>query len=295
MARVLILGGGGMLGHKLWQVCRAELDAHVTLRSPLARYARLGLFEPDRTIDEVDVEEFPSVERAVTRVAPEVVVNCVGVVKQLEAARDPVVSIAVNALFPHRLARLTASRGIRLVHVSTDCVFAGTRAGYTEDDRPDADDLYGRTKALGEVTGPGCLTLRTSIVGRELEGRLSLVEWFLAQRGGQARGFTRAIFSGLTTLAFSRVVRDLIRMRPSLAGLYHVSAEPISKHDLLRLLDECYHAGVRIEPSAELSIDRSLSSDRFRRAAGFAPMPWPEMVREMAADPTPYDAWRSPA
>jgi len=284
-----------MLGHKLWQACRAELDAHVTLRSPLSRYAQLGLFEPERTIDRVDVEDFPSVERALTRVAPEVVVNCVGVVKQLEAAKDPVVSIAVNALFPHRLARLTASRGIRLVHISTDCVFAGTRGGYTEDDRADADDLYGRTKALGEVTGPGCLTLRTSIIGRELEGRRGLVEWFLSQRGGQVRGFTRAVFSGLTTLALSRVVRDLIRMRPSLAGLYHVAAEPISKHDLLRLLDECYHAGVRIEPSAELAVDRSLNGDRFRRATGFEPAPWPEMAREMAADPTPYDSWRSPA
>ncbi len=145
----------------------------------------------------------------------------------------------------------------RLVHVSTDCVFSGSQGDYREDDACDADDIYGRTKLLGELHEAPAVTLRTSIIGHELRGRASLLEWFLAQRE-TARGFTRAIFSGVPTVHLARIVRDQVLPDPSLAGLYHVSAEPIAKFDLLTLIAAKYAKSIEIEPDDTLVIDRSL-------------------------------------
>jgi dTDP-4-dehydrorhamnose reductase len=289
--KVLILGGGGMLGHRVWLACHPRFDTAVTLRGP-APPQLLDLTRGTRVLDGVDAADFPSVERAVGAVRPDAVVNCIGIVKQLKAGADPVPSIEINSLFPHRLARLAADCGARLIHISTDCVFSGRTGGYTEDDVSDADDLYGRSKRLGEVTGPGALTLRTSMIGRELHGAHGLVEWFLSQRGGRVGGFTRAFFSGLTTTALADLIAGVLAEHPGLTGLYHVAAERISKFDLLALVNEAYAAGVTIDPDERLAIDRSLNGGRFARATGWAPEPWPAMVERLAADAIPYESLR---
>lgn len=290
--RLLVLGAGGMLGHKLWQMAATSADAWATLRHSPPDGGGASLFEDRRVLQGVDVTRLDTVEQALAHVQPTAVVNCIGVVKQLAAAKDPVTSIGVNALFPHQLARLCGARGVRLVHISTDCVFAGTRGGYREDDVTDASDLYGKTKALGEVTGPGCLTLRTSIIGRELSGTSGLVEWFLTRGGGRADGYRRAVFSGVTTLELSRIVLDVVHRHGDLTGLYHVSSAPIGKLDLLTLLNDAFRAGVTIVPRDEPVIDRSLDSMRFREATGYRPPAWGEMVQELVSDPTPYERWR---
>ena len=290
--RVLILGGGGMLGHRLWLASRDRLDSLTTIRGPYASIARLGAFERDRVIEGVDAAEFGTVVRAVDAAAPDAIVNCIGIVKQLKAGSDPIPSIEINALFPHRLARLAADRGARVIHVSTDCVFSGRTGGYRETDISDADDLYGRSKRLGEVTGAGALTIRTSMIGRELRGAHGLVEWLLAQRGGRVGGFTRAFFSGLTTAALADVIVRLLGRHPDLTGLYHVAADRISKFDLLRLVNDAYAAGVTIDRDERLVIDRSLIGERFAEATGWTAAPWPEMIARMAADDIPYDTWR---
>ena len=290
--RLLIVGGGGMLGHKLWQRAGASMEAWATLRrmSPAVRAAELG--PADRVIDGVDVRSAGSLEAALDRARPDAVVNCVGVVKQLAGAKDPVESIAINALFPHVLARACAARGARLIHISTDCVFDGTRGGYREEDRPDAMDLYGRSKALGEPIGPGCLTMRTSIIGRELGGTAGLVEWFLSRRRATADGYAGAVFSGFTTSVLADLILRVLAYHPSLEGLYHVSADPIDKLTLLTLLDRAFGAGVAITPRSEPRIDRSLDSSRFRAAIGFTPPAWETMVDGLAHDQTPYEALR---
>lgn len=290
--RLLILGANGMLGHKLWQTCRDRYDVWATVRSRYTEYARYGLFTPERLIEGVDAFDMDSVVRALAQVRPDVVVNCIGVIKQLPAAKDPIISLTVNSLFPHRLANLCQATGARLIHISTDCVFSGRKGMYTEDDVPDAEDLYGRTKFLGEVSGPGCLTLRTSIVGRELSTSSGLVEWFLGNRGRRIPGYRRAIYSGFTTLAIANIITQVIDGFPELSGVYHVSSEPISKYELLCLVRDAYRIAVEIEPDDDVCIDRSLDSRRFREAAGFVPADWPDMIREMADDPTPYEQWR---
>ena len=291
MTRVLIVGGAGMLGHKLWQTARASFETWATIRSATPALEHLGLLD-ERTLTDVDVTAPGAIDAALDRSRPDVVVNCIGIIKQLAAAKDPVTSISINALHPHLLARACAARGARLIHISTDCVFDGVRGGYTEADVPNATDLYGRTKAMGEVTGPGCLTLRTSIIGRELSGASGLVEWFLSRRGATADGYAGAIFSGLTTRALSDVIVRLIARETALEGLYQVAATPIDKLALLQLLDAAYGTQVTIVPRDEPRIDRSLNGQRFREATGIEAPSWPAMVEEMAGDRTPYDAVR---
>jgi dTDP-4-dehydrorhamnose reductase len=287
--RVLVLGATGMLGHKVWQVAHERFQAWATTRGG-GEFP--GLFEPSRLLTDVRADDQDSIVRACGEARPDVIVNCVGIVKQRPAAGDPVPSLIVNALLPHRLAALARAMGARLLHISTDCVFAGTRGGYREDDSPDASDLYGRSKLLGEVSGQGCLTLRTSIIGRELSSSSGLLEWFLAQRGGRASGYRQARFSGLTTGALAKVIAELIARDPGIDGLYHVASEPIAKYDLLCRLNAAFDARVEIEPSDEVRIDRSLDGSRFAAATGIDIPGWDTMIRDMAADPTPYDEWR---
>lgn len=281
-----------MLGHKVWQELHPQFETFVTVRTLHRALGETMGADPARVFhaDATDVERLRTILRE-TR--PDAVVNCVGIVKQLAAAKDPIPSIEINSLLPHRLAAECRTAGARLVHISTDCVFSGKRGMYTEEDAPDAEDLYGRSKLLGEVTGERAITLRTSIIGRELHATSGLVEWFLSRRGATADGYTRAIFSGLTTAELARVIANVLEHHPGLSGLWHVSAEPIAKLELLQLLNDAYRANVTIRPSDTVTIDRSLDSTRFRAATGWSPRSWKTMVADMAADPTPYDAWRA--
>ncbi len=290
--RVLILGGGGMLGHKLGQLYRNRFETWVTVRSTFREYEQLDIFDQDRTIGNVDVFDFDTVIRAFDVARPDAVINAIGVIKQLPSAKDPITALTINSLLPHRLALLCQAAGSRLISLSTDCVFNGRKGMYKEEDISDAEDLYGRTKFLGEATGEKSLTIRSSIIGRELQSSHSLVEWFLSKRGGRIKGFTRAIYSGFPTATMAEIIADIIENHPELSGLFHISSEPINKFDLLCLMRDAFKMQIEIEPDAELHIDRSLDSSRFRSATGFTPEPWPQMIAAMAADPTPYNEWR---
>ncbi len=290
--RILILGAGGMLGHKLCQVYRDRFETWATVRSNDQEYVKYRLFDPKCLLGGVDTAEFDTVLRAFETAQPSVVVNAIGIIKQLPAAQDPIASIEVNSLFPHRLAQVCHGRGARLIHINTDCVFSGRKGIYREDDAPDAEDLYGRSKLLGEVSEPNCLTLRTSLIGRELDSCHGLVEWFMSNRGGTVQGYTNAIFSGFPTLILAEIIANVIERHPDLSGVYHVSSKPISKFQLLCMLRDAYQIPVEIEPFPNISIDRSLDSSRLLAATGYQPPPWQEMIRTMVNDPTPYEAWR---
>jgi dTDP-4-dehydrorhamnose reductase len=281
-----------MLGHKLLQALRHEFETWTTVRGITPQLRRTNLLDPNRTITDVHGEDLDALVAAFRRVRPHAVVNAIGIVKQRPEAHDPVQALRINSLLPHRVAGLCEIAGARFIHVSTDCVFSGKTGGYAETDCPDADDLYGRSKLLGEVTTPGSLTLRTSMIGREIASGSGLVEWFLSQEGPRVPGFTRARFSGLTTLALVRVIGDVLRDHPELTGLYHLAANPISKFDLLQLLRAAFDRPVDLDPVADPIVDRTLDGSRFEAATGFSPAPWRAMIAELAEDPTPYDSWR---
>jgi len=246
-----------MLGHKLCQHLSPQMDTWATVRRDGDVLRGTGFVDDDRILDAVDARKPETVQAAMDTAEPDVVVNCIGIVKQLPEAQDPALLIETNSLFPHHLAGFCSDRGVYLVHISTDCVFSGQRGMYTEEDPPDEQDLYGRSKALGEVVRPDCLTLRTSIIGRELRGQHGLLEWFIAQQGKSVNGYTRAVFSGLTAQVLSEMIAKLITRKQRLERLFHAALSPISKHDLLNVVKNAYSLLMGIEPSPEVVIDRS--------------------------------------
>ncbi len=270
-----------MLGNTIMRYFSEQLEFQVigTIRN---RYALQNFNKDvrDKLVIGIDVENTDHLLKLFSTVTPDIVVNCVGLVKQLAEAKDPLAIVPINALLPHRLARICSAVGARLIHISTDCVFTGEKGMYTEEDPPDATDLYGRSKLIGEVDYPKAITLRTSLIGHELNSSHSLINWFLSQKG-KVKGFRKAVFSGLPTIEISRVIRDHVIPHPELRGLYHLSVDPISKYELLRLVAETYQKNIDIIPDDTLVVDRSLDSSRFRAASGFTPKTWPEMVKAM--------------
>lgn len=282
--RLLVLGATGMLGSTLFRTLSADprYETFGTIRERNGVGHFHSALHP-MLIPQVTVEGEAGLIAAFTRARPDVVINCVGIIKQLKQASEHLESLAINASLPHRLAKYCDMIGARLVHFSTDCVFSGKTGQYREDDTPDANDLYGRSKFLGEVHYGNAITLRTSIIGHETSSAHSLVDWFLSQTD-EVKGYAKAVFSGLPTVEVASVLRDLVIPNDDLRGLYHLSVEPINKHDLLMLVAKTYGKKIKITPDERLVIDRSLNSDRFRSATGFTPKSWPDLIREMHDD-----------
>ncbi len=290
--KILILGGSGMLGHRLWIKLSKEHEVWVTVRQTTSPFPDRPEFPAKYVRTDVDANNFDQVTRALASIQPDLVINCIGLIKQLgHLARDPLMSISLNALLPHRISLMCRAAKTRLIHISTDCVFSGKKGNYLESDQSDAEDLYGRSKFLGEVTyPPHSITLRTSIIGRELKTHLGLIEWFLSQKDDdKISGYKRAIYTGFTTDELSRIILNHVIPRPDLTGVYHVSSNPITKYDLLHLANEVFGRKINIIPDEEVAIDRSLNSSRFQQATGYKPPSWPEMMREMAENSSLYE------
>jgi dTDP-4-dehydrorhamnose reductase len=272
-----------MLGHQLLKSLAPRHDVKVTLRRDLESYASFGLFDNSNSYPGIDVRSLELLTEVMADIRPDAVINAVGIVKQRPMSRESIPSLEINALLPHRLAVLCRAASTRLVHLSTDCVFSGRSGSYQENAPSDAEDLYGKTKYLGEVHDSTCLTLRTSIIGYELSRKNSLIEWFMAQRG-TVKGFTKALYTGFTTLEMSRIIEKLLVEHPGAHGLYHVSSDPISKYDLLALFCEKLKKEIEIIPDDSFVCDRSLDSARFRSEFNYSPPAWDAMLTELAQE-----------
>jgi dTDP-4-dehydrorhamnose reductase len=293
---ILVLGGEGMLGHKMFQtLLRAFPQTTATLFKPKtnAAYSRIELYREGRILDAVNAMELNALDRLLAREQPAAIINCIGMIKQRGDATKPIPTITLNSLLPHRLAASAAAWGGKVIHFSTDCVFSGRRGSYAESDESDATDLYGKSKFLGEVRDPNALTLRTSIIGRELFNNKSLLEWFLAQRGGRIHGYTRVMYSGITTNYLSALVLRILQNRPDLSGLYQVTSQTISKYDLLLLLRSAFGVDVSVERDDTVVSDRSLDGKRFLEETGWPTPSWPQLTADLAADTTPYSEWKT--
>jgi dTDP-4-dehydrorhamnose reductase len=280
--KVLILGCTGMLGHTLLKnlSARGDLDVYATARmsSGLSEWFAPELVKKIRT--GVDVDNFDTLIGALAEVRPDVVINSIGLIKQLKASNDPLSAINVNALLPHRISLICKAAGARMIHISTDCVFNGKKGNYTEEDPSDAIDLYGRSKFMGEVTSSQCVTLRTSIIGHELKGKHGLIEWFLAQ-DDRVRGYANAMYTGFTTIELTRIIGDYVLTNGMLQGVYHVASQVISKYELLKLVAERYGKRIEIERFENVLEDRSLDATKFCSSTGYQAPLWPEMIEEM--------------
>lgn len=273
---ILIFGITGLLGHTLFECLSKDFKVVGTRRRAK---------EGDRSNQIINFSEITSeleIRRVIDLAKPDVVINCIGVIKRHQLASEHIEFLEANALFPHLIAKVCNEKHVRLIHFSTDCVFSGKKGEYREDDCPDAYDFYGRSKLLGEIDYlENVLTIRTSIIGREIYNHYSLIDWFLAQSGKKIKGYEKAIFSGFPTRILAKILKDHILPNKSLSGIYHISSDPISKLDLLTMIRDRYQLDIKIEPSSDVIVNRSLNSDRFRSITGFKPLRWSEMIEEI--------------
>jgi dTDP-4-dehydrorhamnose reductase len=274
--KVLVLGASGLIGSTMLRVLADNADWHIV---GAIRGKGLGGLAASSLLRGGDLANPDHLSHLFRVARPEVVVNCAGLTKHLREGNEPIPALTMNSLLPHRLVEYCDVTGARLIHISTDCVFSGKMGNYRETDHPDATDVYGKTKALGEAVGANSVTLRTSTIGHEIATSFGLLEWFLQQ--AQCKGYRRAIFSGLPTVEFARVVRDVVIPNRDLNGLYHVGAAPINKDSLLRLIAKVYGTTTTIVADDEVVIDRSLNSDLFAAATGYRAPDWPALINAM--------------
>ena len=288
--KILVFGASGMLGHMLIRVLSPHhhvigtTTSHYNVQSPLAR-----ILSRDNLIDLVDVHNLSTVEIAIRETKPDVIINCVGLIKQKMGTTNSVEAIQLNSLFPHQLAEICLKSNIRMIHFSTDCVFQGIPGIKRVSDTPNATDLYGLSKLLGEVNTPSSITLRTSIVGRQLFGSESLFEWAISQRGTTVKGYKNAIYTGLTTNQLSQIIEKLIQDFPELSGIYQLASSPISKFELISKLNNHLKLNLRIEPETDFHCDRTLDGTKFSELTNIDIPSWDDMLTELAADQSFYD------
>lgn len=282
--KVLILGVSGMLGNAMFRFFTEQGKHEVwgTLRNrDYLRYFDEDLH--NHIISDIDVLNQVTLINLLNRIKPDYVINCIGLVKQLAEAEDPLITLPLNALFPHQLARLCGLCNARMLQISTDCVFSGAKGNYSESDVSDAIDLYGKSKWMGEVQYPHALTIRTSIIGHELYSQHSLIDWFLSQ-SGTSKGYTKAIFSGFPTIVLAQIIHDYMLEHPELSGVYHVAANAINKFDLLTLVAKQYQKLIELIPDERVSIDRSLNASKFNQLVGYQAPNWHQLVEAMHND-----------
>ena len=289
--KILVIGAGGMIGHKMFQILKQHgHEVYGTVRQPVSHYQKFGLFNPGELFDQIDVLDHDKLNEVFSQLKPDVILNCVGITLRKPEINDEDYSRKVNSEFPHFLNSYVEKSGSYLIHFSTDCVFSGQDGPYSEDSPRSANDVYGRTKAAGEVVGGHALTLRGSMIGRELSGKTELLEWALSKKGKVVKGFSKVIYSGVTTNIMAELVAVLLKMPAKPTGLYQVSSAPISKYELLNLINKSFRLNLTILEDSSYASSKVLLSEKLKKNIGFNCPTWPEMVDELAKDLFNYNS-----
>jgi dTDP-4-dehydrorhamnose reductase len=291
--RILILGGNGMIGHKVYQVLSdVHQDTWVLLRQSLGNIKNSELFNSQKVISEHDLTDLAKLGDTLDNLNPDVIINAVGITIRRGVENSISRSVVVNSALPHFIEEwVDKNDGKRVIHFSTDCVFSGGSGSYTEESVPDANDVYGKTKALGEISGPKSLTLRGSMIGREIENKTELLEWFLKNKSNVVKGFSEVIYSGITTLQMALFVKQIIAQFPNLSGLYNVASLPISKYDLLNLFNEHFKNGSTIIDEKGYKSRKDLIANKFYSKTGFKVPEWKDLVIDLQRDSEKYSKY----
>lgn len=283
--KILILGGTGMLGHRLWSSLSSTHEVWGTIRGKKEELCDIPNINRDNILEKIDIYDMDKLKDVVSSLKPDVVLNCIGIIKHVDEAKNHLTSVEINSLLPHRLEGICKNSGSRLVHFSTDCVFDGVKGNYQEDDISNATDLYGRSKFLGEVNySKHVFTMRTSIIGREISPRGSLIDWFLSQNGREVEGYQKAIYTGFPTATIAKILNDYILPNDQLWGTYQVSSAPINKFNLLKLTKEAFGVDIALKENIEFTIDRSLNANKFEEAIGYKAPHWCELIKDLVID-----------
>ncbi len=287
--KVLVFGAGGMIGHKMFQAFSAQkLETYAVIRQKISNYAAFNLFNSKNTFDQIDILEAEKLEKVLTQVKPDVILNCIGVTLRKPEITNLEYCRKVNTDFPWLLNNWVSANNSYLIHFSTDCVFSGKESPYSEASPKTATDNYGITKAAGEVTGNHSLTLRGSMIGRELFGKTELLEWAISKKNQQIKGFSKAIYSGVTTNVMAELVHQLLHRTDRLTGLYQVSSAPISKFDLLKMINSQLQLNMTIVEDSSYATSKVLISDKLAERIGFYCPSWPVMIENLSKDSFQY-------
>jgi dTDP-4-dehydrorhamnose reductase len=283
--KILILGGNGMIGHKMYQVISKKYpNTWVLFKKKYDSVQNNLLFKKDFVIDDFDVSDFSKLIQLLNHLKVDIIINAIGLTIRRNVYDIHSKSILINSVLPHILNEWVISNNKRLIHFSTDCVFSGKDGFYTEDSFVDSIDFYGRTKGLGEIISSNTLTLRSSMIGLELENKTELLEWFLSNKNGVVQGYNRAIYSGITTNCMANFVEKIIEHYPNINGLYNVSSEKITKFDLLNLFNDYFQTNINIVPNNLYVTNKVLNSDKFYKITGFKKPDWENLIKDLVND-----------
>ena len=285
--KILILGGSGMVGHRLAKKLSNQYEIFSLLRKRPDLDSN-QFFEKvlpkNQCIFIDDINEYENLNNTVKKISPDIIINCIGVIKQRDKVENVLNMRRINSLLPHVLNQICNKNKIKLIHLSTDCVFSGTKGNYQESDNPDPIDEYGKSKLLGEIKKGNALTIRTSFIGPELFNKKSLFEWVKSQKNGEIDGFENAIYSGLTTLAFSEIIENIIDKHQNLNGIWHISSNPISKFDLIEMINQKFNLKIKINRNSSFRCDRSLNSSKFQEETKIQIPSWRAMIDNLYKD-----------
>jgi dTDP-4-dehydrorhamnose reductase len=273
--KVLILGAGGMLGFTLLNYLNTKKN--ITLFGTI-RNKSLNKNLARKILNDVDAKKFSLLAIKIGKISPDVVINCVGIVKS--EVEDNVKNVTkINSKLPNFLNKLSKKLSFRLLHISTDCVFSGKKYKYSEKNLPDPIDFYGKSKLMGEFKSNKNIVIRTSIIGHEIKHKRGLLEWFLKQNS-TISGYSKAYFSGLTTLELSKIIYEKFLFNIDLTGLYHISGKRINKYTLLKKISKIYNKNTPIKKDNTFKIDRSLNSSKFIKRTNYKKKSWDKMIKE---------------
>lgn len=279
--RILIIGSNGMLGHMLFSYFASQ-EGFETIG--IARKYINGFINKNNIINEENFTNPDIINSLIEKLKPNLVINCVGMIKQNPNITNIEESFYLNSFFPKILSQICRIKKIRFLTFSTDCVFSGKKGFYKEDDLVDIQDVYGQSKYLGEVNDcDNTITLRTSIIGKELNTKRGLLEWLISESKSSKKvyGFKNVIFSGFPTIEVARIIHRYIIPNNELKGIYHLSSDPIDKFSLLNLIKRIYSLDITILEEYDNVIDRSLDSTKFRSETGFIPHNWEHLIQSM--------------
>ncbi len=282
--KVLILGVDGMIGHKIAHYLEDHFDLTGTSRKKLS-----GLDIGLKKIRIINIDLFYNdYKKLLKENNPDIIINSAGITtrrgidQRLDEARY------INNLLPISLAHWVKKHNKKLIHFSTDCVFSGKKGNYLDEDIPDAEDLYGKLKGMGEVHNSNTLIIRCSMIGREIFNHTELFEWLNSMKDKQVEGFSNVIFSGVTTSWMGNTLNDILKHNFDLSGIYNISSQPISKYDLITKLSRAFNLNIDIIKNINIKSNKVLNSKKFTEITGINCPSWDTLIDQFVEDNNNY-------
>ena len=278
--KIFITGIDGMIGHKIAQSLSKE---HTIIGS-----SRKNIKSEDLGINDCELitHDFlkDDILEILDKINPEIIVNCAGITIRRGINDNYDNTILLNSNLPHIIDDWTERNQSKLIHFSSDCVFSGKKGNYLDESIPDATDLYGLSKSRGEVKSKNTLTIRCSIIGREIFNHTELFEWIYSMRGKQIKGYNNVLYSGVTSIWMGRVLKKILKYHTELSGIYNISSEPITKYSLLNLINEHFKLGIEISRDNKIKSNKVLISKKFTEITDINPPNWDDLMTELKED-----------